>query len=423
MDIEFLEVPQEIPWDMPILDKWLRGLGDNKPLAGATALFIQHQFGNQVPQTQAMLDLGLDPQNLFWLDVPYSSNAQVREELVNKGIPRRNLYVSYDYGLLDAYAPYQRRRVQAIIRDLLIDPPQKLLVLDDGSYFLEAASCFKNRLPNVAVIEQTSRGMIKLESNAGMRWYSQTVPIIDVARSTPKRTLEPPYIGRAVCAALFRKLEGRMKFKESRCLILGLGAIGSQVAHFVSDLGFKRKHIHVYDTDKKLLNDTIKREGFSNWDKEDLNIRFNLVIGCSGRASFTVYDHIYLEDEAVLASASSGSVELSRKDFIEFANSSKIDDIKILHKEIDEDDIHSDLRLQIVDRKITFLNGGFPVNFSGRVNCVPTQYMQPTATMMVYASVQAMKALETSKKGIFELDNKFCHWLDLEFRNWIAHNA
>jgi hypothetical protein len=144
------------------------------------------------------------------------------------------------------------------------------------------------------------------------------------------------------------------------------------------------------------------------------------VIGCSGRASFTIHDYVYLVDGAVLASASSGSVELSREDFIELADSSKIDDIKILRRGLDEQDVHSDLRFRLVDREVTFLNGGFPVNFDGRVNCVPVRYMQPTATMMVSASVQAISC---SAKGLVELDPSFCAWLDQEFRTELGYDA
>jgi hypothetical protein len=421
MELEFLELTQDIPGHMPILDRWVREHCSRRPLAGVTALFIQHQFGNQLPQTQAMLELGLEPERLLWLDVPYTSNACVREALVGMGIPRRNLIIAHDYWVLEPYAPYQRRRVQTVIHDFMNDPPERLLVLDDGAYFLEAASCFANRLPCVAVVEQTTRGLIKIESSAAMRHYTQSVPVVDVARSVPKKTLEPPFIGRAVCAALLRKLGDRFSpGHRGRCLILGLGAIGSQVAHFAADyLSFERDLIHVFDPDPLRMREACER-GYSLWRREDLSTRFHLVIGCSGRSSFTVQDYVYLEDGAILASASSGSVELSREDFIELADSSKIDDIKVLRRELDEENIHSDLRFRMVDREVAFLNGGFPVNFDGRVNCVPTRYMQPTATMMVAASVQAVSC---AAKGVVELDSAFCTWIDREFRVELGENA
>jgi hypothetical protein len=254
-----------------------------------------------------------------------------------------------------------------------------------------------------------------------MRLYAQGIPIVNVARSTPKKKLEPPFIGRAVCTALLHKLRDRFSPGHGgRCLILGFGAIGSQVARFVSDsLGFKRNLIFVFDP-VRCRCCWARSEGYSLWERNDLTTRFNLVIGCSGRASFTVDDYVYLEDDAFLASASSGSVELSREDFIELADSSKIDDIEILGQALDEKNIHSDLRFRLVDRKATFLNGGFPVNFEGKVNCIPTRYMQPTATMMVSASVQAISC---SAKGLLKLDSDFCAWLDLEFRAELGGDA
>jgi S-adenosylhomocysteine hydrolase len=274
-----------------------------------TALFIQHQLGNQIPQSKAMLELGLDPARFFWLDVPYTSNAKVREALVTMGVPRKNLICAHDYWALESYAPYQRRRVQTLVREFLDDPPGHLLVLDDGAYFLEAASCFSKKLPRVSVVEQTTRGRIKVESSAAMRLQAQSVPIVDVAGSGPKTTLEPPFIGRAVCAALHRKVGNKFSAGHSRrCLILGFGAIGSQVAHFAKEyLNFEPERIHVFDPTERCRIEASKC-GYSIWRRDDLKMRFDLVVGCSGRASFGVDDYVYLEDGAVLASASSGSV-------------------------------------------------------------------------------------------------------------------
>jgi hypothetical protein len=420
LDSEFIEPDQGIPLHMPILDRWIDECCSGTPFAGVTALFIQHQFGNQLPQTQAMLNPRLEPGRLIWLDVPYTSNAEVRKKVVEIGVPRRNLLTARDYLVLDPYAPYQRCRVQALIRDLLDDPPERLLVLDDGAYFLEAASCFKDRLPSVAVVEQTTRGIIKLEKSAALSEFSKSVPVVDVARSVPKSTLEPPFIGYSVCAALLRKLSHSTSAGNRRCLVLGLGAIGSQVARFTaSHLGFDLDHIHVFDPIGSRMQEFLEK-GFEIWEKEDRSTKFDLVIGCTGQASFGVQDYVYLNDGAVLASASSGSVELSREDFIELADSSKIDDIRILRRGLDEENIHSDLRFQLVDREVTFLNGGFPVNFTGRVNCIPTRYMQPTATMMVSAAVQA---LSCENNGTVELDSAFCAWIDKEFRAELGDEA
>jgi len=155
-----------------------------------------------------------------------------------------------------------------------------------------------------------------------------------------------------------------------------------------------------------------KADGFSLWDRGE-RVRFRLVIGCSGRASFVVGDHVFLEDGAFLASASSGAVELSREEFIELADSNPLDDIWIERDGLDESSVHSDLRFHFVDREATFVNGGFPVNFDGRVNCVPAHYILPTPTMMCAAAVQAVRSTE---RVLIPLDATFSGWLDAEFR-------
>lgn len=80
---------EEIPRHMPILDRWLERAAQDRPLAGVTVLKIQHQLGNHVPQTQALLELGVAPQNLHWIDIPYTSTPAVREALLGLGIPLR----------------------------------------------------------------------------------------------------------------------------------------------------------------------------------------------------------------------------------------------------------------------------------------------------------------------------------------------
>ena len=100
---------------MPLVDKVVRRYLDEKPLAGQTALLIQHQLCNHVLQAKAMIELGLKPRDIHWLDIPYTSHEIVRTALRRLNIPKKNLTVG-SYRLLDFYAPHQRLKVQKIIR-------------------------------------------------------------------------------------------------------------------------------------------------------------------------------------------------------------------------------------------------------------------------------------------------------------------
>jgi S-adenosylhomocysteine hydrolase len=413
------EITDEIPSRMPILDRWVERAAQDQPLSGVAVLNIQHQLGNQVPQTRALLKLGVSPRDLYWIEIPYTATPIVREALYGLGIPRENVVVS-DFRLLDKYAPFQQARVLRFLRALLESPPERLLVLDDGSYMLEALASVRGRPPFVAIVEQTTRGLIKIEDSAALEHCSRGLRIINVARSRPKATLEPPFIGVSVTEALGRRIESAVRTEaKHRCLVLGYGAIGRQVATFLSDaLGFAPGSIHVLDPAPDRMRQATA-DGFRTWDKRE-ELRFDVVIGCSGRASFRVGDYVFLEDGALLASATSGTVELSREDFIELADSNLDDDISIERVGLDEDHVHSDLRFHFVDRNATFLNGGFPINFDGRVNCIPAHYIQPTPTMMCAAAVQAMSS---TTPGLIDLDPDFCGWLDTEFRAELADEA
>jgi S-adenosylhomocysteine hydrolase len=411
------QITDEIPLRLPLLDRWLERAVEDQPLAGVTVLNIQHQLGNHVPQTRALIELGASPRDIYWIEIPYSATPQVRDVLYGLGIPKENILVS-DFRLLDNYTHYQRGRVQQFIRAYLADPGQRLLVLDDGAYMLETLAALKNPVASISIVEQTTRGLIKLEESAALAERARDIRIINVARSRPKATLEPPFIGVAVTEALARELEVRARVGGAgrRCLVLGYGAIGKQVTCFLSDeLGVSRSSIYVFD----LLHERMEQasaDGFRAWTKTE-NVRFDTVIGCSGRASFHAGDYVYLDDGAVLASASSGTVELSREDFIELADAVPDDDISIERDGLDETSMHSDLVFHFVDRDATFLNGGFPINFDGRVNCIPPHYIQPTPTMMCAAAVQAASSTET---GLVELDPGFSRWLDREFRLELA---
>lgn len=416
IDHDFSSIQQVIPEQQPMVQALVDDYRHRRPLHGVTALLIQHQLGNHVCQARALIDLGLDPEKIYWLDIPYTSNQTVREALMKLDIPAGN-FITHKLRLLDFYALEQRSRVHDLVNKLLQNAPDRLLVLDDGAYFLESLMCFEADFPELAIVEQTTRGLIKIEGNPSLRYEAMRVPIIDVASSPPKKILEPPFIGKAVCRALQNKLGDHYSGEhQQQCLILGYGDIGRKVSQFVwEQLGFRAENIHVFDPAIKEQNAC----PFPLWHRDDLESRFDLVIGCSGRASFGVGDFVFLNDGAVLASASSGSVELSRRKFIELAMHSD-GDIWIDQSNLDINNIHSDIPVHFPGRDVTFVNGGFPVNFSGEINCLPAKYIQPTVAMMVRAAIQAV---ETDRKGIVPLDEEFCKQLDKDFRELLGENA
>ena len=415
------EVEQTIPDSLPLLDAFLaqRTSGDT-PLAGVTTVLIQHQLGSLVPMTRALIQLGADPANIHCVDIPYTANATVQAALVGLGIPPTNFAPSY-YQLEMPYASYQRFRVEELAVKLArsLGATERFLVFDDGSYCLEALSCFATKVPQLRVVEQTTRGIIKIEGDAALREYSETVRIMNVAQCTPKKTLESPFIGRAICDSLEAKLAGELDaLRRAACLVLGFGQIGQSVAAALARQGIPRARIHIMDPDLNARRVAAER-GFTVWDRRFAERRrFGLVIGCSGTTSFGIGDRAFLEEGAILASASSGSAELSREAFIELADTHPSHDIYVHEREtLHSRPIHSDIVLRLVDRDVRFLNGGFPVNFDGQVNCVPPRFIQATHTLQVGAALEAMS---DTTCGLIDVSDDLCQWVDRRYREMLG---
>lgn len=425
---EYLSLNQKIPDTidaLPLLREFVDLFKKLQPLRNCTALLIQHQCADHYAQALALIELGIQPEKLFWIDIPYSSHKEVRRRLHKIGIQKSNFYTSDGYRILRPFAPYMRSRVEKVVRFLLAHSPrEKLLVLDDGSYFLEALSGFKNsknRFRNAVVVEQTTRGIIKIDQNATLNSLSKKVRVINVARSWPKKNLEPPFIGLAICTALQKKMG--LYFKNGiggNCLVLGYGAIGEQVAEFLYRCQkIKKKRIYIYDTDKKKIR-RAKSAGFSLWSRDNNSLKFEFIIGCSGTSSFSVGDRIYLADNAVLASASSGSVELSREEFIELADTSKVDDVWIRRNGLIQTNSHSDIGFNITGYEATFLNCGFPLNFDGRVTTIPRRHIQITPTLMVAGAIQGILS---NKTGMIELCPFFSAWVYTRYRDLLGKES
>ena len=107
---------------------------------------------------------------------------------------------------------------------------------------------------------------------------------------------------------------------------------------------------------------------------------FDLVLGCTGRNSFTFRDVHLAGDRPVLASASSADVEFGRAEFVEAADRFPDDEITVIEPDnARASGLHAPLAIQTSTSQIlTFLNADFPVNFDGGPEGLALVMIQPT---------------------------------------------
>ena len=395
---------------MPLLNAVVQQHKSTQPFQDVTILLIQHQLQDSYGQISAFIELGVAPENIHWIDIPYTSFASVRTAIQRDfGVPARNFHVS-TYRLDLPYREHQCRRIGQWLNtqgEALRN--RRLLVVDDGAYFLEGLSYSDGEPPVFSIVEQSQTAIKRLRTEHRFATYLQRNAIVNVAESEPKKRLESPMIASAIGDALMDALTRRKARRviSGRCLILGYGSIGALVAQTAaSRLGFAREKIHVYDADQSRQQEAIV-SGYPLWKRDKFSIQFHLVVGCSGACSFTVQDHIYLADGACLASASTGSVELSREQFVAATRVKAQDTFRMPQLErLADADIHSDLEFLIDSRRIYFLNAGFPINFDGnRIDRIPLGDIQLTAALMVRGAIQAVGL---NDPGLIPLDKDYC---------------
>ena len=410
---ESWEVGESVPDHLPILDLFVENFFPQaKPLRGFGALLVQHQMGTIVPMVEALFTLGLSRQNVWWVDIPYSSNTRVRDCLLRMGIASSH-FIPQTYSLDRPYGSGQVARVAVGLQlaDKSLPPNTPLLVLDDGAYVLQAlAEGMAQVARPIRIVEQTTRGIMHIRDNEKVRNLESNVAIINVAESAPKLLLEGPCIGRSVWESLNRKLSvPSFEFPRSRILVLGLGTVGLAVASaLVRVAGFPPSSIWAADHAPG-PRASARTLGLRLCDRDPESERlesnqFDIVIGCTGRSSFTPRDLHILANRATLVSTSSGDEELCRESFL-----AKADAIEIIPQFPfnTPGSPHDDIVLTLKEKTLKFLNSGFPVNFDGHVNSVPPKYMQATRISMVAGAVQAAAAEETGLQPLRRFYNEW----------------
>ncbi len=438
------DIPNETdyPRVLPLLDRYRedreRRGASKRPFEGYHILFIQHHLGPLLGRLTSFFDAGLRPEDCWFIDIPYSTNRFVWDELRNMGCPAEQAPAPMNHPLR-IYDATQIERVSEIVRSLAEAAPEKLLVIDDGGYFLRALSILQDGdrdithqfgrdrgQTRVALVEQTTRGHRFVYSAAAKVLLDEIqAPLVSTAKSFTKTRLEGVFIGESVATGVLRSIDVTKKY--SRAVVLGFGVVGKATVSALQEYGFPIDVVEPDDRKAAQLESAgVNRLARLPSTRHEQHI-FDLVIGCTGYGALSLSHRNLLANDAFLVSASSAAIEFNRARFIERANDPGFKSLELVspHETAEmlstteiTGAIHQPLTFAGVSSseqfRFSFANAGFPVNFSGEIECLPMPLIQPTHGLLYAASVEALTRLEAGNTGPYDMNEDYDIWLFVE---------
>jgi len=410
--------PGETPSvSLPLLEQLCDRFKAKRPFADVDVLFIQHHIGPFPAHIRAMIECGLDPDRAWFIDIPYSTHNAVVDRLLELGCPAHQMTDRFT----DPLEPYNEAQFQRVssLMELLEQRknPRPLLVVDDGAYFLRYLNSLREKHSSrlsayigTSVVEQTTRGYRYLFNNALEVIQACDISVVSIARCKTKKIFEGPFIGAAHSRAM-RKFMGAQGITEARrAAIIGCGVIGeattAELCRMYPDIS-----VDVVDIDASVRSRVSQSFDQANGVPQLNNDHeYDIVIGCTGYSSFHLDQRQLLADGAVLASGSSAAVEFNRAGFIELADRYADDEIEILdRKGTTAKGIHAEITFRHEgSRRFTFLNAGFPVNFDGSLESLPSNIIQATHGLLFSASIQG---LTEKGSGVVTINSTEDNWI------------
>ncbi len=260
-----------------------------------TALMVMgHFMSDLVVQVETALALGARAETLTVIDKGYAYRLRHR---VTAHLRRLGVTV-FPAGQIVAAAESHAHRSKA-------HGCGRTIAVDDGGYVLPA---LLDERPDLVesydgLVEQTMSGIYRLEK------YGDRipVPILSVAQSRLKGTIESYWIAEAAVANLLRLMPGE-KWEGRPALVIGYGQIGSEIARLLQQ---RRMRVACHDRDLLRLVSAHENGHHTGRDLSRLlgEHRPWLIIGGTGRTSMGRPEFDALRRDCVLASVTSRTIE------------------------------------------------------------------------------------------------------------------
>ena len=341
---------------------------------------VQHMLEQTVDLFDTIAGIGLTPHNMFALGKIYSNSHPVIETLRNRGVTVVETTIP-EPGKFDEYFEQDAKKLwQVVAKKLLNRRIKRILVLDDGGACITAAPPEILQRYSMCGVEQTSLGMFRFEQQP------PRFAVFSWARSAVKLEIGGQLFSQCLIDRLRNEFLDR---KPEQLGIIGMGSIGHAVANLAARDG---KLVLYYDPHPRLeLAPTLRTHVSPVESLEELMVRCDYVIGCSGRNPFHNNWPLKHRPGIKLVSASGGDQEFrpiinylkTRPDF-----------------EVDPDswDLSSELG-PCGPIQIAYL--GYPYNFVSRAReAVPTHIVQLETGGLLAALIQARLYLDVCEAGL-----------------------
>ncbi|MBI3255801.1 MAG: hypothetical protein HYZ63_02420 [Candidatus Andersenbacteria bacterium] len=350
---------------LPLLDFVVT---QNQAISFKNCLLItcQHVLEANLALLDAFISNGLKPENIFLLGKTYSTNQEIAEDIKKRGI-----YIHPASTAFNSDIPFDEAHAEAV-KDLLnyvaesrnSNDFESVIILDDGGQLIATVQDMHKEWQNVVAIEWTSSGFNNLQDK------ELHFPVINMARSQAKLTIESPFIAEHAIQKITPFLK---KIANPNILVIGGGYIGASITAVLES----KYRTHNYD---------IIATKSSIHEKELHSILglYDVIIGCTGKTVIDAGHYQYLKKGLILASVSSSDREFSAVHLRK-----QVKKINSPHENIQSNDI-------------TLLNCGFPITFDGNRQPIALEKIQLTIALAFASVCQAIKTKGT--KGFIELD-------------------
>lgn len=366
-----------------------------------TALIaVQHMLLQTVDLFETIGSIGLDLKSCFALGKVYSNNHQVIKLL-------RELGVTVVDGTFpkpgEFHATFDRdvERLWDVLAEALTRRRiRRILILDDAGVCISKTPADLLQRYSVCGVEQTSQGMFLFEK------APPPFGVISWARSAVKLEIGGPIFSQCFVEKLNTEFMQGASLSGARVGIIGLGSIGKSVAGLMLREGAE---VVFYDPDPALQVSRSVRERAVRLDSlEELMLRCDYVIGCSGRQPFEGNWPLKHRPGVSLLSASGGDQEFA----------AIIRDLRDRNGFVVDPQTWDITSADGPSGPLRIAYAGYPYNFVSRgTEAVPTRIVQLETGGLLAALIQARLFLDLCETG--QVPNEGMHRVSPEAQRFV----